>query len=201
MFDAESAIHPANGARHHTLFATLKHVFWRAPHPRELLVCVWLPLGCWLDNGFSVSVLALFATILLMIRSLSIPIRYCENRWADRERGLNYGACGATGLVIFYLSLPIFFKLWTDGARNGIDWNATGSNALSAIAFGVFLLILLGPLMWLLDRVFKPFAKRSGQTALSAFGFISLCGAWWLAVIFGSIHCGFGHVMFGSSPR
>lgn len=204
MFDAESANHSlpgsSHGARQHSLLASLKHAFWRAPRWFELLICASMALGFWLDHGFSVGLLTRVGALLFIIRSFSVPFHYCESRWPDDERGIDYGAWGVVGLAIFYLSLPILFRVdWSGIARHGIDWPMVAANALGVAAFGVFMLVLLGPLMWLLDRVFKPLAKSKSQKFVGALGFLTLCGAWWLTVIFGLLASGLGHVMFGGS--
>lgn len=202
MFNAEFVTPSITGARRHSLFASLRHVFWRAPNWFELLICAPISVGFWLDHGFSLGVLTRFVALFFIVRSFSVPSHYCERRWPDGERGVDYGIWAGVGLALFYLSLPILFHVdWSGLARNGIDWPLVRTSTLQVAAFGVFMLVLLGPLMWLLDRVFKPLAKTKSQKFTGALGFLTLCGAWWMMVIFGSIYLGLGHIMFGGSPR
>ena len=204
MFDAEIATSYSANARRHTLWPSLEHVFWRAPRWYELLICLWLPFGFWLDHGFSVSVLptvlARLAALVLIVRSFDVPMHFCENRWPDGGRGVDYGARGVVGLAIFYFALPVLLKMWRDGTRNSTDWAATQSNAVAYVAFGVFMIVLLGPLMWSLDRVFKPLCRSKSQKFGGALIFLALCGAWWMIVITGSIVSGLAQLIWGHSP-
>ncbi len=121
---------------------------------------------------------------------------YGKQRWPHQPSKQNIPIWIGRAVSVL---IAIGYIQWRLVAQHEMDWASVRSNAISIAAFGVFMLVLVGPLMLLLDRVFKPLAES--QKLASVLGFLTLCGAWWMVVILGSVYSGLAHVIFGGAQR
>lgn len=139
-----------------------------------------------------------FLFVFLWPRGSEFAALYGRHRWPHEP--------GKQKIPVWIGRALLFLVLlggirWDKVARHRVDWPTVGTNAWGVAAFGVFMLVLLAPLMWLLDRIFKPWAKSKNQGFVGALIFIALCGVWWMIVICGTIYLGLGQVIFGDPPR
>lgn len=106
---------------------------------------------------------------------------YSLNRWPQHSARIIYAPFALYGL--FLLVKIGFLTDWKSVAQMRPDWEG----ALWVLAMGALAVSFFGPLMWLLDHVFKPFARRTGHYVFSAVGFVALCGLWWSGLVFGML--------------
>ena len=150
MFDAESADYSSNsdrsiGARGRVLRASLMRVFWRAPRWYESAICAVYAYGAWFWSNFAPGTIAVRALIVvLMLRCWQFVFDYCERKWPEKE---------ISSFFLYYVyflifALPIIKFIF----QSPPDWK--GSLAFIAMLAAGF--AWLFPLLWSLDRVFKP---------------------------------------------
>lgn len=181
MFDAKPATDKHNDARGHTLLASLKPVFWRAPRWVELLICALYAGAGWMwwdvpENALLIRGLQLF----LLLRGLQLISHYAEYKWPDEERRERY----QMGLSLALFTLPFAIGIGKDLVQSPPTWEQTWI----AIAIFAGAVAWFAPMMWSLDRVFKPWAKRSGDKVAPAIVFVFGCGCWFSVSMFGLLY-------------
>ena len=157
----------SHGRRGCVLRASLKHVFWRAPRPWELLICALYALAVYFWANFSFDALAgRTLWVFFVMRSWEFVYDYCGRKWPDKDAASFF----LYTFIFLIFVLPILKAIFQNPPR----WE----QALAFIAFIAAGFAWLFPLLWSLDRVFKPWMKRTQSTIFPALTFVICCGVW-----------------------
>ena len=170
MFDGEPAVHSSNrshGRRGYILRASLKHVFWRAPHWWELLICALYALAVhfWSESSFD-AIASRTLWVFFVIRSWEFAHDYCGRKWPRKDAASFF----LYAFLFLIFVLPIFKAIF----QNPPKWE----QALAVVAFIAAGFAWIFPLMWSLDRVFKPWMRRTEYWIFPALAFVVCCGLW-----------------------
>ena len=167
---SESARHEKG--RRHTLLASLKHVYWRRPHWFEWAVYVAV-LAANLLGTSSDYLLAAggVALAFLLLRVHEFGNHYVENRWPGDERKQEHLAnihIAALLLLIFSGFIKAFIE----------SLISEPVETFKFVAMAIAFIAWCYPVMWSLDRVFKPWMARTQDKIVPGFCFVMLCGVW-----------------------
>ncbi len=179
--DETSAPDPSYGARGCVLFASLKHVFWRAPRRYEWLICALLPV-VWLGFGATpIQLLLVLCGAALGVRGVELADYYGRNQWPHDQRKQQY-------------PIKVYYAIWLLLLLSGlikaffVQLFTEPGETLIGIGIVAAFLAWLAPMMWSLDRVFKPWAQRGGDKVAPALVFVFLCGCWFFVSMFLLLH-------------
>ena len=157
----------SHGRRGCVLRASLKHVFWRAPHWWELLICAFYALAVyvWADASFG-AVANRTLQVFFVLRFWEFVHDYCGRKWPQKDAASFFGY---TFLLLVFV-FPIVKAVFQTPPR----WE----QALAFVAFLAAGFAWISPLIWSLDRVFKPWMQRTQHAIFPALTFVVCCGLW-----------------------